>query len=71
VIRDREERLLAFLAEPHSLDEVAAHRFVYRPGDAVGVRRSRSSAAAWRSTSCGCARRGACVEVEPSRSRAR
>ena len=33
VIRDREERLLAFLAEPHSLDEVAAHRFVYRPAD--------------------------------------
>jgi glyoxylase-like metal-dependent hydrolase (beta-lactamase superfamily II) len=35
VIRDREERLLAFLAEPHTLAEVAAHRFVYRPGDAV------------------------------------
>jgi glyoxylase-like metal-dependent hydrolase (beta-lactamase superfamily II) len=35
VIRSREQRLLDYLAEPHSLDEVAAHRFVYRPGDAV------------------------------------
>jgi glyoxylase-like metal-dependent hydrolase (beta-lactamase superfamily II) len=35
VIRSREERLLAFLAEPRSLDDVARHRFVYRPGDAV------------------------------------
>jgi len=36
VIGDREARLLAYLAEaPRSLDEIAAHRFVYRPGDAV------------------------------------
>jgi glyoxylase-like metal-dependent hydrolase (beta-lactamase superfamily II) len=35
VIASREARLLAFLAEPHSLDEIAAHRFVYRPQDAV------------------------------------
>jgi glyoxylase-like metal-dependent hydrolase (beta-lactamase superfamily II) len=35
VIGTREERLLAYLAEPRSLDEVAAHRFVYRPTDAV------------------------------------
>ena len=36
VIRRREERLWAFLREaPRSLDEIAAHRFVYRPGDAV------------------------------------
>lgn len=33
VIRSREERLLAYLAEPRSLEEVAAHRFVYRPQD--------------------------------------
>lgn len=32
VIRDREERLVAFLAEPRSLDEIAAHRFVYSRG---------------------------------------
>jgi glyoxylase-like metal-dependent hydrolase (beta-lactamase superfamily II) len=36
VIGDRERRLLAFLAEaPRSLAEIARHRFVYRPGDAV------------------------------------
>jgi glyoxylase-like metal-dependent hydrolase (beta-lactamase superfamily II) len=35
VIADRERRLLEFLAEPHTLDEIAAHRFVFRPKDAV------------------------------------
>jgi len=35
VIADRERRLLEYLAEPHSLDEIAAHRFVYRPKDPV------------------------------------
>lgn len=35
VIADREARLLAFLAAPRSLADVVAHRFVYRPGDAV------------------------------------
>ena len=35
VIADRECRLLAYLAEPRSLDEIAAHRFVYRPQDPV------------------------------------
>lgn len=35
VIGAREQRLLAYLAEPHTLDEIVAHRFVYRPGDAV------------------------------------
>ncbi len=34
-IQDRETRLLAFLSEPRTLDEVAAHRFVYRQGDPV------------------------------------
>ncbi len=34
VIAQREQRLLAFLSEaPRSLDQIAAHRFVYRPGD--------------------------------------
>jgi glyoxylase-like metal-dependent hydrolase (beta-lactamase superfamily II) len=33
VIRDREARLLAFLTEPRTLAEIAAHRFVYRRGD--------------------------------------
>lgn len=36
VIGDRERRLLAYLGgAPRSLDEVAAHRFVYRPSDPV------------------------------------
>jgi glyoxylase-like metal-dependent hydrolase (beta-lactamase superfamily II) len=35
VIARREAALLAFLDEPRSLDEIVAHRFVYRPGDAV------------------------------------
>ncbi len=34
-IQERETRLLAYLEEPRSLAEIAAHRFVYRPGDAV------------------------------------
>jgi glyoxylase-like metal-dependent hydrolase (beta-lactamase superfamily II) len=35
VIADRERRLLAYLAAPRTLDDVVAHRFVYRPDDAV------------------------------------
>jgi len=36
VIASREQRLLSYLAEtPRSLEEIAQHRFVYRPGDAV------------------------------------
>ena len=34
-IQDREQRMLEYLGEPHSLDEIAVHRFVYRPGDPV------------------------------------
>jgi glyoxylase-like metal-dependent hydrolase (beta-lactamase superfamily II) len=37
VIADREARLLAYLATPHTLDEVATHRFVYRPTDPVSL----------------------------------
>lgn len=35
MIGKREARLLEYLREPHSLEEVVAHRFVYRPGDPV------------------------------------
>ncbi len=35
VIASRESRLLEFLREPRSLDEIAEHRFVFRPGDVV------------------------------------
>ena len=35
VIATRDERLLTFLAEPRTLAEIVAHRFIYRPGDDV------------------------------------
>jgi len=35
VIPQREARLLDFLRDPHTLEEIAEHRFVYRPGDPV------------------------------------
>ena len=35
VIASREQRLLEYLAEPRTLGEIAAHRFVYRPKDDV------------------------------------
>jgi len=35
VIGTRERRLVEFLAEPHTVDEIVKHRFVYRPGDPV------------------------------------
>ncbi|HYB12343.1 MAG TPA: MBL fold metallo-hydrolase [Myxococcota bacterium] len=35
VIGAREARLLEFLREPHTLQEIAEHRFVYRPQDHV------------------------------------
>ena len=34
-IQDREQRLLAYLAEPHTIEEIVEHRFVFRPGDEV------------------------------------
>ena len=35
VIADRQRRLLEYLAEPRTIDDIVAHRFVYRPGDPV------------------------------------
>ena len=35
VIARREGELLAYLAEPHTLAEIASHRFVYRPQDEI------------------------------------
>lgn len=32
-IADRERRLLEYLAEPRTMDDIVAHRFVYRPHD--------------------------------------
>jgi glyoxylase-like metal-dependent hydrolase (beta-lactamase superfamily II) len=35
VIASRERRLVEYLAAPHTLDEIVAHRFVFRPTDPV------------------------------------
>jgi glyoxylase-like metal-dependent hydrolase (beta-lactamase superfamily II) len=69
VIARREQRLLAFLAEPHGMDEIVAHRFVYRPGDEVPW----ADAVERRSMGMHLARLlrdGAVREVEPGRFRA-
>ena len=34
-IQDREQRMIAYLAEPRTIDEIAEHRFVFRQGDDV------------------------------------
>jgi len=70
VIGSREARLLEFLDEPRSLDDIAEHRFVYRPGDAVPFadpveRRSMSQHLARLREA------GRVEEVEPGRYRAR
>ena len=57
VIADRERRLLAYLAEPRTLDDIVRHRFVYRPHDQVTF-------------ADGVARDGRVHEVEPGRYRA-
>jgi glyoxylase-like metal-dependent hydrolase (beta-lactamase superfamily II) len=66
VISDREARLLDFLREPHDLDEIARHRFVYRPGDdipfAEGVERRSMGQHVARLL-----REGRVREVEPGR----
>jgi glyoxylase-like metal-dependent hydrolase (beta-lactamase superfamily II) len=68
-IRRREGRLLEYLAEPRTLDEVAAHRFVYRPKDPVGfaepVERRSMGQHIDRLL-----RQGRVLEVEPGRFRA-
>ena len=64
VIADRERRLLAYLAEPHTMDEIVKHRFVYRPQDQVlfadGVERRSMSLHIAR-----LARNGRVRELEP------
>jgi glyoxylase-like metal-dependent hydrolase (beta-lactamase superfamily II) len=70
-IAEREARLLAYLgAAPHGLDEIARHRFVYRPGDelpfAEAVERRSMAQHLDRLL-----RSGQVTEVEPGRFRAR
>ena len=69
VIVDRERRLLDYLDEPRTLDEIAAHRFVYRPHDPIPFaepveRRSMGQHVAR------LVRAGRVREVEPGRYRA-
>ncbi|HET7503072.1 MAG TPA: MBL fold metallo-hydrolase [Kofleriaceae bacterium] len=69
VIADRERRLLEYLAEPHTLDDIVQHRFVYRPKDQVlfadGVERRSMSLHLARLV-----RDGRVYELEPGRFRA-
>jgi len=66
VIPRRHEEMLAFLSEPHTLDEMVAHRFVYRPHVQLGfvelVERRTASLHLGRML-----RRGEAAEVEPGR----
>ncbi len=69
VIATREARLLAYLAEPRTMEEIVAHRFVYRVSDAVGFADDveRRMMGQHLARLCGAAR---VVEVEPGRWRA-
>ncbi|MFT4656255.1 MAG: glyoxylase-like metal-dependent hydrolase (beta-lactamase superfamily II) [Candidatus Aldehydirespiratoraceae bacterium] len=66
VIGRRHDAMLEFLAEPHSIEEMAAHRFIYRPHvqmafvDSVEQRSSQMHVARM-------LRQGAAAEVEPGR----
>ncbi len=69
VIPRRHEAMLEFLREPHSLDDMRAHRFIYRPH----VQSPFTEAVELRSAELHVARmlrRGEAVEVEPGRFRA-
>ncbi len=66
VIDRRHQAMLDFLAEPHSLDEMAAHRFVYRPH----VEHAFTDAVEWRTAQLHVQRmlvRGEAAEVESGR----
>ncbi|MET0146849.1 MAG: MBL fold metallo-hydrolase [Ilumatobacteraceae bacterium] len=66
VIQRRHTAMLEFLTEPHSLDEMVAHRFIYRPH----VELSYVEAVEHRSAELHVARmlqRGEAAEVEPGR----
>ena len=68
VIATREARLVEYLAEPRTMDEIVAHRFIYRPGAAVlwadNVERRSMTMHVERML-----RRGVLVEIEPGRFR--
>jgi hydroxyacylglutathione hydrolase len=66
VIHRRHEAMLAFLTEPHSIEEMALHRFIYRPHvdllfvDVVERRSAQMHVERM-------LRRGEAVEAEPGR----
>jgi hypothetical protein len=66
VIGRRHEAMLEFLAEPHSIDEMQAHRFIYRPhvdmAFVESVERRSADLHVQRML-----RRGEAIEVEPGR----
>lgn len=69
VIDRRHAAMLEFLAEPHTIDDMVAHRFIYRPH----VEHSFADAVERRSAEMHLQRmfaRGEAVEVEPGRYRA-
>jgi glyoxylase-like metal-dependent hydrolase (beta-lactamase superfamily II) len=70
VIATREHRLIEFLAEPHTIDDIVKHRFVYRPQDPVpfadDVERRSMTQHLDRLVAA-----GSVAEVEPGRFRAR
>ena len=66
VIGRRHDAMLEFLAEPHSIDEMRAHRFIYRPHVEMAFVESVET----RSAELHVQRmlvRGEAVEVEPGR----
>ncbi len=66
VIGRRHEAMLEFLAEPHSIDEMRAHRFIYRPHvDMAFVESVETRSADLHVQRM--LRRGEAVEVEPGR----
>jgi glyoxylase-like metal-dependent hydrolase (beta-lactamase superfamily II) len=68
VIGRRHEAMLEFLAEPHSIDDMRAHRFVYRPHVAMPFVESVEARSADLHVQR-MLRRGEAVEVEPGRYR--
>jgi glyoxylase-like metal-dependent hydrolase (beta-lactamase superfamily II) len=68
VIADRERRLLEYLAEPRTIDDIVAHRFVYRPGDPVQWADSAERGSMSQHIAR-LAEAGRVVEVEPGRYR--
>jgi hypothetical protein len=66
VIGRRHDAMLEFLAEPHSIDEMRAHRFIYRPHVEMAFVESVEARSADLHVQR-MLRRGEALEVEPGR----